>query len=76
MSKKPLQHASAALLRAKANYRASGRQVSVVIRSDAALAALNRLVRQHGGVTAAVTAALESASPRRRRRNEDAELPD
>lgn len=49
-----------ALDRARAKYRASGRQIACVIRDPDALAALDRLVEMHGGVTAAVTAALTS----------------
>jgi len=41
-----------------ARYKASGRQIACVIRDPAALDALGRLVAKHGGVTAAVTAAL------------------
>ena len=47
-----------------AKYRASGRQISCVIRDPAALAALDALSEKHGGVTAAVTAALVSYRPR------------
>lgn len=48
-------------------YRASGRQIACVIRDPAALAALDTLAAAHGGVTAAVTAALvaSSKSPRK-----------
>ena len=44
-----------------ARYKASGRQIACVIRDPAALAALDRLAEKHGGVTAAVTAALVSS---------------
>lgn len=46
----------------KAKYRAQGRQIACVIRDPAALDALDRLVAKHGGVTAAVTAALVRAA--------------
>lgn len=42
----------------QARYVASGRQIACVIRDPAALAALEGLQRIHGGVTAAITAAL------------------
>jgi len=42
----------------KARYRATGRQIAVVIRDERALTALDELERKHGGVTAAITAAL------------------
>lgn len=42
----------------KAKYKASGRQIACVIRDPAAIDALDRLAEKHGGVTAAVTAAL------------------
>lgn len=42
-------------------YRASGRQIACVIRDPAALTALDALSEKHGGVTAAVTAALVSS---------------
>lgn len=42
----------------QAKYVSSGRQITCVIRDPAALAALDRLIDEHGGVTAAVTAAL------------------
>jgi hypothetical protein len=45
-----------------ARYKASGRQIACVIRDPAALAALDRLADKHGGVTAAVTAALLASS--------------
>jgi hypothetical protein len=43
-----------------AKYKRSGRQIACVIRDPAALAALRALERKHGGVTAAITAALRS----------------
>lgn len=46
----------------QAKYTATGRQIACVIRDPAALAALDRLSEKHGGVTAAVTAALVRAS--------------
>lgn len=46
----------------KARYKASGRQIACVIRDHDALAALDTLSEKHGGVTAAVTAALVSAA--------------
>jgi hypothetical protein len=46
----------------QAKYAAAGRQIACVIRDPAALAALDRLAQKHGGVTAAVTAALVSSS--------------
>lgn len=42
----------------EAKRRASGRAIACVIRDPDALAALALLEREHGGVTAAVTAAL------------------
>lgn len=45
----------------QAKVRAAGRQIAVVIRDKAALAALAKLEAQHGGVTAAVVHALRSA---------------
>lgn len=45
----------------EAKRRASGRAISCVIRDPKAMAALLRLERKHGGVTAAVTAALTGA---------------
>ena len=58
----------AAYARAKADkrqarYTASGRQIACVIRDPDALAALRALERKHGGVTAAVSAALVSTAP-------------
>ena len=46
----------------QARYVASGRQIACVIREPAAISALAALVEIHGGVTAAVTAALLHAS--------------
>lgn len=46
----------------QAKYAAAGRQIACVIRDPAALDALDRLAEKHGGVTAAVTAALLRAS--------------
>jgi hypothetical protein len=43
---------------------ARGRQIAVVLRDPAAIAALDRLTEKHGGVTAAVTAALIHATTR------------
>lgn len=42
----------------QAKYAGSGRQIACVIRDPDALAALDALAAKHGGVTAAVTAAL------------------
>ena len=44
-----------------AKYRASGRQIACVIRDPVALSALDALAQEHGGVTAAVKAALVAA---------------
>lgn len=44
----------------QAKYVQSGRPIACVIRDRAALDALDRLVRTHGGVTAAVTYALRA----------------
>lgn len=41
-----------------ARYKASGRQIACVIRDPVALSELESLSKKHGGVTAAVTAAL------------------
>lgn len=43
-----------------AKYKSTGRQIACVIRDPAALAALDALAQERGGVTAAVTAALVS----------------
>lgn len=48
----------------QAALRAKGRQIAVVLRDPDAIAALDRLTAKHGGVTAAVTHALHSASLR------------
>lgn len=49
----------------EAKRRASGRAIACVIRDAKAQAALSSLERRHGGVTAAVTAALlASSNPR------------
>lgn len=48
----------------KAASAARGRQVSVILRDTSAIAALDKLAKLHGGVTAAVTAALHAAAPR------------
>lgn len=48
-----------------AAYRESGRQIAVVLRDNKAIATLDRLAAKHGGVTAAVTAALHAASKAR-----------
>jgi len=45
---------------------ARGRQIAVVLRDPAAIAALDKLVDKHGGVTAAVTAALVHAATAKR----------
>ena len=45
---------------------ARGRQIAVVLRDPAAIAALDKLTAKHGGVTAAVTAALIHAATARR----------
>lgn len=42
--------------------RSKGRQIAVVLRDPVAVAALDKLVARHGGVTAAVTAALIHAA--------------
>lgn len=46
----------------QASYVASGRAIACVIRDREAIQALERLESQHGGVTAAVTAALRAAA--------------
>lgn len=45
----------------QAAYASSGRAIACVIRDPEALAALAKLEKAHGGVTAAVTAALTQA---------------
>lgn len=47
--------------RREAKRRASGRAIACVIRNPEALTALRMLERKHGGVTAAVTAALTAS---------------
>lgn len=47
--------------RAQRRYRERGRQVAVVLRDPAAIAALGRGVALHGGPLAAITAALIAA---------------
>lgn len=47
----------------QAKYVKSGRPVSCVLRNRTAIAALRRLEKTHGGVTAAITAAVLLASP-------------
>ena len=46
----------------KAASVARGRQIAVVLRDPVAIKALDKLTAKHGGVTAAVTAALHAAS--------------
>lgn len=46
----------------QAKLRESGRQIAVVIRDPDALRALAKLENRHGGVTAAVVAALKAAA--------------
>lgn len=46
----------------EAKRRAQGRAIACVIRDQAALAALAALEKSHGGITAAVTAALKHHS--------------
>lgn len=45
-----------------ADSKARGRQIAVVLRDPKAIAALDSLTERHGGVTAAVSHALVSAS--------------
>lgn len=45
----------------QAAYRAQGRQIAVVLRDPKAIKALDRLAEKHGGVTAAVHAAILAA---------------
>ena len=47
----------------QSKYVQSGRQIACVIRDPDALAALRALERTHGGVTAAVSAALVATAP-------------
>ena len=51
----------------QAKYAQSGRQIACVLRDPAALDGLDKLVRKHGGVTAAVTAALKMATAQQAR---------
>lgn len=51
----------------QAAYAASGRAIACVIRDPAAIAALDKLAKLHGGVTAAITAALHASIPHARR---------
>jgi hypothetical protein len=46
----------------QAQFRKSGRQVSVVLRDDVAILALDELASAAGGVSAAITAALKHAA--------------
>lgn len=46
----------------QAALRDKGRQIAVVLRDPAAIAALDKLTAKHGGVTAAVTHALHAAA--------------
>lgn len=48
----------------QAEYASSGRPVAFVLRDDKALRSLARLEKKHGGVTAAMTAALIEAGKR------------
>ena len=50
----------------KAESVARGRQIAVVLRDPAAIAALDKLTDKHKGVTAAVTAALVHAANSKR----------
>ena len=47
----------------QSKYVQSGRQIACVIRDPAALDALEKLEHKHGGVTAAVSAALVATAP-------------
>lgn len=47
----------------QAKYTQSGRQIACVIRDPVAIDALAKLARKHGGVTAAVSAALVATAP-------------
>lgn len=49
----------------QASYAASGRAIACVIREPEAMKSLADLEKKHGGVTAAVTAALLAASSKR-----------
>lgn len=48
-----------------AKYKASGRQIACVIRDPGALSTLSALEKEHGGVTAALVAALKTAASKR-----------
>lgn len=48
----------------QAAYVASGRQIACVIRDEDALLAMERLEKERGGVTAAITYALKHAKAR------------
>lgn len=50
----------------QATYAAKGRAIACVIRDPDAIASLAKLEAAHGGVTAAVTAALHAASSKRK----------
>lgn len=52
----------------QANYAASGRAIACVIREPEAIKSLSELETVHGGVTAAVTAALITASSKKSRK--------
>lgn len=47
----------------QAAYAAKGRAIACVIRDEKALAALRQLEEKHGGVTAAIVAALHATHP-------------
>lgn len=48
----------------QAAHRAAGRAVGIILRDPAAIATLDKLAALHGGVTAAITAALHAATSR------------
>ena len=48
----------------QAAYAGKGRAVAFVLTDERAIAALDKLAELHGGVKAAVTAALHAAAPR------------
>lgn len=52
----------------QASYAASGRAIACVIREPEAIKSLSELEKEHGGVTAAVTAALLAASRKKPRK--------
>lgn len=58
-------HRAATGAERQAKYAARGRAVAVIIRDPQALAALAALERAHGGVTAAITAALRASAARK-----------